>query len=351
MNLTKSIENKKTHLFYIDLFRAFIIVLMIQGHLFRALLSTDIKKGLIFSIHEYIHGLVAPGFLFLSGFLFFYTIRNKSGKEILLKLKVYAGIVFIGYFLHLPFFSLSKLIGYWGEGAAEKFLYMDILQAIGYSLIISAIFWIISKRFFLHFIKFMVLLNLVLCFLQPKTQNFFFSYFIDQNVSQFPLFPWSLFFFLGILASGLEDKYNKIIFPLSVLLMIFASDLNGFFSKLISDSGKLLFSYSVFLHLKKPKSTIPLMEKFLLASKESLFLYVAHIMIIYGSVLNIGLVKIIGTNHRIPFITFVFFLFLFILYTSAYLLNELKHEKQKNYKLIKNGLLLFLLLIFLLRKY
>ncbi len=67
----------KKRLVYIDYYRMIIILLMIQGHTLRALLREDLKMGVWFKIHEYIHGAVAPGFLFLSGFLFFYTLKKK----------------------------------------------------------------------------------------------------------------------------------------------------------------------------------------------------------------------------------------------------------------------------------
>ena len=68
----------KKRLVYIDYYKMIIILLMIQGHTLRALLDRDLKVGRWFKIHEYVHGVVAPGFLFLSGFLFYHTLKKKT---------------------------------------------------------------------------------------------------------------------------------------------------------------------------------------------------------------------------------------------------------------------------------
>ena len=68
----------KKRLLFVDTFKVIIILLMIQGHLLRALLAPPYYAGSRwFPLHEFLHGIVAPGFLFLSGFLFAYTLVEK----------------------------------------------------------------------------------------------------------------------------------------------------------------------------------------------------------------------------------------------------------------------------------
>jgi len=52
---------------FIDLLRFAAAFLMIQGHVFDALLSTQIKSHSLFYIHDFFHGFIAPAFLFASG--------------------------------------------------------------------------------------------------------------------------------------------------------------------------------------------------------------------------------------------------------------------------------------------
>lgn len=133
----------------LDYFRGIVIFLMIQGHLFRALLEPGVKKSSWFPFHEFIHGVVAPGFLFLAGYLFFHTIHNKRKTDFLTKARQLGGIVLLGYFLHLPFFSLTKIIEFWGSGTELKLFRMDILQTIGFSLLIALLIWVFLRRFFI----------------------------------------------------------------------------------------------------------------------------------------------------------------------------------------------------------
>lgn len=343
------LTGSKARLHYIDYFRALIIFLMIQGHLLRAVLDQQLKSGLWFNVHEYIHGVVAPGFLFLSGYLFYFTVKKKSSPELFKKMKSYFGVVLIGYFLHLPFFSLNKIVALWGTGIEYKFLYMDILQTIGYSLIISVVLWIILKRFFIPIISLLIIFNLLQCYLQIHTDNFFFSFFFDQRISQFPLFPWSLFFFSGIIVSRFIKRFNLPLFAASILLLFIAPNFNGSFSKLISDMGKLLFLFSILINL--PNHNFRNFNKFLIASRESLFLYVSHMMIIYGSVLNRGLVFYKKDSlNPISFLIY-FLIILILLYPSAYFLNILKNRNKRVFNIVKYGGYTLFFLIFILRKF
>lgn len=342
-------EKPRTRLLYLDYFRGIIIFLMIQGHLFRALLQNELKTGSWFNIHEFIHGVVAPGFLFLSGYLFYYTVRKKTSFEIVKKMRYYIGVVLIGYFLHLPFLSLRKILALWGRGVESKLLYMDILQTIGYSLILSALILILLKRFFIPLISLLFIFNLFQCYFSIGTDNIFFSFFFNQDISQFPLFPWSLYFFAGILISRFVKKFNYPLIIFSLLLLFFASSFSGNFSKLISDLGKLLFFYSFFLLI--PDFNSKIIENFLISSRESMFLYVSHMMIIYGSVLNRGIVFFSGDKTGFLTVSLVFMILIIILYPAAYFLNRFKNSNFRIYNILKYGSYSVIFLIFIIRKY
>jgi len=339
----------KKRIIYLDYFRGLIILLMIQGHLFRAMLYVELKSGVWFSVHEFIHGVVAPGFLFLSGFLFYYSTRNRSNIEIAKKIKSYAGVVLIGYFLHLPYFSLKKIVAQWGSGSASRLLYMDILQTIGYSLIISALLIIISKRIFIPIIFMLLIFDLAQSFFGLGTDNFFFSFFFNQHISQFPLFPWSIFFFMGIIVSRFIGKFNYPLFFLSLFLILTAPYFTGDFSKLISDSGKLLALFSLIMLIKHiPGNKTKL---FLTASKESLFLYVFHMMIIFGSILNKGLTFYIKNGTGFLTTSLIFLIMISVIYPLSFLLNTIKNKRPATFKILKYSSYAIFLAIFLLRKY
>jgi len=334
---------------FLDYFRGIIILLMIQGHLFRALLDSSIKSSSWFRIHEYIHGVVAPGFLFLAGFLFYYTIHNKNTSDLIIKIRRLSGIVILGYFLHLPFFSLQKIIKLWGTGIEYKFLRMDILHTIGFSLLIAIFVRITLKRVFIPAITIIALFNVASPFFLNTPDNIFLASFIDKNISQFPLINWSFFLFLGILASRFLKKFNFFILIFSIMIMLTVHMFPQVIKKISSDSGKVLFLFSIVRLL--PQTSSHRLKQFLTASRESLFLYISHLMIIYGSSLNPGLFYYFKESLSLSTTSFFFILLIMILYKTAYYLNRFKINHSETYNSLKYASFLFLFLVFILNKW
>lgn len=334
---------------YLDYFRGIIIFLMIQGHLFRALLDKDLKSGFWFRTHEYIHGVVAPGFLFLAGFLFYYTIRNKSSSDLLIKARHLSGIIVLGYFLHLPFFSLQKIIEFWGTGIEYKLLRMDILQTIGFSLLTAIFVWKFLNRIFIPVITIIVLFNIASPFIINVPDNLLLASFVDNNISQFPLIFWSLYLFLGILAARFLKKFSLPVLILSIVMLSGAHLLPHILERIVSDSGKVLLLFSIIRLV--PKISSAMMTKFMTASRESLFLYMSHLMIIYGSPINPGLSRFLKESLSISMAFLLFILLIFTLYPFSYYLNNFKSKHPDTYNFLKYGLFTFLLIIFLLSKW
>jgi len=342
------LKNSKKRIIYLDYYRAFILLLMIQGHMLRELLTAELKTGPWFKIHEFIHGAVAPGFLFLSGILFFYTIKQKKAMDLIDNFYHYIGIIILGYFIHLPFLSLRKIIKFWEVDIINKILYMDILQTIGFSLIISMIIWIFLRKFFISFAFLIIAFNIFHKIHPVKIKQYFFSFFFDNSISQFPLFHWSIYFFLGVLASRYIKGFKIYILIISLLFSVFPFLLSlGKINTIIANTGMIFLLLSLcqlFLN-KQYKYT----KKFLTASKESLFLYASHIMIIYGSVLSCGLsIHLSNSLSIIEFITF-FTLLSVILYVSAFFINKFRIKRYDLFALTKNFLYFCILVTFFLK--
>lgn len=347
-SLTENISTKP-RIPSLDHFRGIIIFLMIQGHLFRALLMSDLKTGTWFMIHEYIHGVVAPGFLFLAGFLFYHTIHNKNRSALLRKTSQLSGVVLLGYFLHLPFFSLYKIIEFWGTGIEYKLIRMDILQTIGFSLLTALFIWVFLRRFFIPLITLLTLFNIISPFILSTPDNMFIASFVDGSISQFPMIYWSFYLFLGILASRFLKKFSLPLLIASVILMITAGKFPSEIVKMISDTGKILFLFSIIRLLPGPGAGI--LKKFLTASRESLFLYMSHLMIIYGSPVNPGLARYFKETLSIPAALLLFIVLALLLYTAAYHLNRFKSKKPESYNSLKYAVYTFFVLIFILSKW
>ena len=99
-----------------DLLRGLVIIIMIEVHVFNAFLLPELKQTGWFSILNFINGLVAPSFLFVSGFAFQVSSGSKLdemrklGKAFWKKMMRIFQIIIIGYALHLPYYSFSKIV-------------------------------------------------------------------------------------------------------------------------------------------------------------------------------------------------------------------------------------------------
>ncbi len=315
----------------LDFFRFFILSFMIEGHAIREFLRVDLKKSLIFSIHEFFHSVTAPAFLFLSGYLFWMSFEKKGigAKNFFQKLKRYIFIILVGYMLHLPFFSLKKTVKLWGTGIEKSFLNFDVLQCIGGSLLIALFLGVIFKENFKYvsialFVAFYSGFYLIDC----KNCPLFLKSLFSPEISNFPIFYYGIYFYFGVIVSSFKLKvkpfYGVIFLMASTFLVIFYGDTY----KPIVDLLKLLFFVSLFFNLK---------EEFILKSKalkifseisrESLFIYVFHLILIYGSVLGKGLSFYYG--NRLSLIRSLFLMsFVFVLtYALAYTIRSLRKRK------------------------
>ena len=107
---------EKVRFTFIDLLRGWAIIIMIEVHVFNAFLLPELKQTGWFDILTFVNGLVAPAFLFVSGFAFQVSSGSKLDdmrkfkSSFWKKLLRYFSIILIGYALHLPFYSLSKVL-------------------------------------------------------------------------------------------------------------------------------------------------------------------------------------------------------------------------------------------------
>ena len=205
----------KSRALFIDILRGLAILVMVEVHVFNELLSPSIKSQSWFSIVNFINGLVAPSFLFVSGLVFVLSLQRgtddlrKFGKTFWKKLSRIGLILLAGYSLHPPFFSVQKLMNNWTPVVIKQLFIVDILQCIGIGLLILLFARIIfsNDKLFYVFITIVLLVVLLISpvFWKIDFNNFLpiplASYFNTMNGSLFPIFPWFNFLFAGALVS------------------------------------------------------------------------------------------------------------------------------------------------------
>ncbi len=364
-------EDKPRYLF-IDLYRGLVILFMLQGHVFRALLDIEIIQSPWFQFHDFFHGISAPAFLFGSGLTFVLATRKKWEKYhhwnsvLARRLNRLLIILLLGYILHLPFMSMRKIVVEGTQADYLSFFQSDVLQCIGFGLLLlhGLIFFFKTER---RFYGLVLATTVGVPLLTPLIWqiNFlehfppFFSQLMNsQHGSLFPLFPYVAFLFAGVLVSwefmlavehNRADSFMKRFFvlgPVFILIGVFFhlipiaiyphqqfwfTSPNYFMIRI----GALLVITSTVWFVVQKFKTLP--KWITILGKESLLIYVVHLAILYGSVVNAKytIKKIIGTNLTLPEVTITFTIFTLSMIGLAFFWDYLKREKTNTYRLIQ----------------
>jgi uncharacterized membrane protein len=196
---------------YIDLLRGWAVIVMIETHVVNATLSAETMAGTFFPYLRFINGLVAPSFLFASGLAFAVTAQRKFqdyltfGKPLFKQLGRILMIMGIGYTLHIPIFSLKRLLGDTTESQWQSFFQVDILQCIAASLLLlQCLLVLLRNERTLYRSVGILAAGIVLCTPLMWSSDFWeimpwplAAYLNGLRFSLFPLFPWGAFLFAG----------------------------------------------------------------------------------------------------------------------------------------------------------
>ena len=316
--MTLTIKNR---LAFIDLLRGWAIIVMVEVHVFNAFILPEIKMTSWFTILNFINGLVAPSFTFISGFVFLYASQRKLesyrtyGSAFWKQLGRIGLIWIIGYFLHLPFFSFHRMITETTEEGWLNFYQVDVLQCIAFGLLVLFITRLLitshrAYRIFLFVSGLFVVITTIFV-LDYDFLHYFpapiAAYINGRHYSFFPLFPWVAFMlFGGYFASGYiearEQKRERGFFLrfaligtiLAVACIIGMELLAGvslasldiranplFFFERLGIVILLLSACWFYADYRKTEKSFVLD-----AGRESLLVYAAHLIVIYGRFWN-----------------------------------------------------------------
>jgi uncharacterized membrane protein len=311
----------KSRLLFLDLLRGWAVLVMIEVHVFNAFLRPEIRSAAWFSALNYINGLVAPSFITISGFVFMVAAERKMesyrsfGPAFWKQLFRIALVWIVGYFLHLPFFSLHRTLTEATPGQWSLFYQVDVLHTIAFGLLFLFLtrLAIPETR---QYKRFLVAAGAVVVCLAPFVWDIDFSrlihpalaaYINGSGNSLFPVFPWIGFMLFGgyaatgfveARAAGNEEAWMK------RLLWV------GFALIVLGGVGRQLPIHVPWLSSNVRANPLFFIERFgivmillwlcrwwterfrteqsfvLDAGRESLVVYTAHLMVIYGQYLN-----------------------------------------------------------------
>ncbi|TFG79655.1 MAG: DUF1624 domain-containing protein [Chrysiogenales bacterium] len=356
----------------VDLFRFFVLFFMIQGHLFRAYLLPSIRQEYWYKIHEVLHGFVAPGFLFAAGFAAFLSFHNKRQNYLHLdraffkRLRRILFVIAVGYWIHLPFFTLRKTVRFLLMGKANDFLRVDILQCIGVSLLLFTILAVLLKNE-----KLVVLFSALagtLFFLLPETVKGIRLHpavdpYFNYNVSMFPVFPWAGFLCIGIVMAYIYSVLKKEIFFKLLLLSgillfpwFFFLPVKGLVKTELTLTGNMNKTGGIFLLLwisywllrRFGGRFLQILKR---AGTESLFVYVLHLFIIFNSIFRPGMKSLFENSLTVLQALSLFLIVQLAVFAASLIYNELKEKQPFWWRLGFSAFWLIFFVIFAIRSY
>ncbi|MDR3611176.1 MAG: heparan-alpha-glucosaminide N-acetyltransferase domain-containing protein [Ignavibacteriaceae bacterium] len=373
---------EKTRFLFIDLLRGLAILVMIEVHVFNAFITPSLKETHWFGVLNFVNGLVAPSFLFISGFAFIISTQNKHeelskfGTLFWRKTRRIGLIFLLGYSLHLPFFSLAKTIREVTPQLWISFYNVDILQniAIGLLFLLIARAIIKSDKFFFNFI---VISCAIFIFVSPFIWEHDFahylplpiaSYFNSVYGSFFPLFPWIGFLLAGAVCSILFLKSREINNEKSYIMQVAALGLillaaghfylSPIFPKTYTATkphpmfflerlGYVLLFLSLSWYFMKllPTKGIIIIEM----GRESLLIYYLHLQIIYRKFLNgESLDSIAGGSYGIWQCIFYTLTLIILMVIVASIWGGYKRRHKKGAKYVTVAVVSVAVILFLL---
>jgi len=314
-------KSPKSRLAFIDLLRGWALLVMIEVHVFNTFILPEIKTTSWFGALNFINGLVAPSFTFISGFVFLLASQKKLesfrtfGSAFWKQLGRIGLVWTVGYYLHLPFISLHRMITETTEAGWLRFYQADVLHCIAFGLLLLFLSRLLIRndRIYKTFLfssglivvlatKFIWDLDFLKWLPAPIA-----AYMNSQHYSFFPLFPWLAFMlFGGYFATGYitarEQQREKdfilrfaligaIIFAVCVIMMklpvgfhVGSYDVRAntwFFFERIGIVILLLTICWFYAEYRKTEKSFVLD-----VSRESLIVYAAHLLVIYGQFWN-----------------------------------------------------------------
>lgn len=328
-------SSKKSRIIFIDLMRAFAVLQMVQGHTTDVLLSNNYRNmdSTIFSFWFFMRGMTAPIFLFTAGTVFMYLFRLvnepfNSNPRVKKGIKRFLLLLAIGYLLRYPTPTLFDFSNVTPE-EWKTFFAVDVLHLIGFGIFFLMVIAFISEKFNLNdYVTFSLGALLFFGLYQPfSTINWlrYFpepiaGYFYQGSGSNFPLFPWAGYVLAGgVLGSYLAKHpliFKSIRFSISlvafgigfIILALLGNELElliyGQTNFWTTSPNLIFYRLGIVLVLNSIVSFISLKVEsipriFILIGRNTLLIYVVHLVILYGSAWNPGLIAILDKSLNV----------------------------------------------------
>lgn len=362
----------------LDLLRFLAVVLMVQGHVFTALIEDAVRSLAWYRWHNYIHGYTAPLFMFSAGLAFGVTTLRAWEKQSVWgpparkRVFRYLIIVGIGYALQLPSSSLRPVIRGLPDDALARVLRVDALQVIGVTLLLCQLLTLLvrGRR---TFVALCAALGSAVVLLGPAFWRVPFhehmhvgwaAYLTNQTGSMFPLVPWGGFIFAGIVTAHLVGDVSRTerrarLAPWLALaggglaLLAFGLDHSGFapfgehnfwktspwfFLWRLGCILPILGAFCVFEGWRTrrgPRVDGSAMHTVRVMGQESLIIYVGHLVLLYGFLLPWSMYATWKRSLSLGEATGAFLGLFVLMVVLAHLWHHLKMDRPRQFDLVR----------------
>lgn len=379
-------EQQKRRYIYIDLLRGWAVLVMIEVHVFNAFLLPGLREAAWFTVLNFINGLVAPAFLFVSGYSFVIVAQRKWNDYLNVtpvfwkQIGRIAQILAVGYALHLPVFSFTKLTQI-GTEEWSVFWKVDVLHAIAVSLLVMVVLIVLLRDQKKYFIAVMILASIMVFgspLIHEKNIDHLLpepiaNYFTAAHRSQFPLFPWMGFVLAGGITAQLwvwwkeriEERKIFLRFSVVAAIMILLSLIANALPFSMypehnywrANPGFFFIRLGIVIILL---ATLWYWEKVYRSGKsivsvvgsESLVAYAGHLLVIYGLFFNNhSLAFLIGKTRTIPEVTGMTAVLITATVIASYVWHSIKNWSMFYARVLMYSILIVVLYIFLTKPY
>lgn len=328
---------------------------MVQGHTLDVLLSPDYRVGAGFNFWLFLRGITAPMFLTLSGFSFAIVTTRRwepyphDSPETRRRIIRFCTLIFLGYLMHMPVPSPLSIPAM-DASAWHTWFQVDVLQCIGFTLLVLQLLMMATRAPQ----RFAALAAGLGCFIVicarftwstqwgSHVPAFIAAYCNGLGGSLFPLFPWSAYVcagaWLGVWYLQRPSESASRLLAFSGTLMILAGiSLQKPMMELCGNSfwktSPSLFilrvgCVSLLLSIVERMSRLSWIPRKLpqAVAQQSLFIYLVHLCILYGSAWNTGLRRWLGPTLD-PLHTFLWIVLLLGFVTAlAWGISQIKSK-------------------------
>jgi len=192
---------------YLDWLRGLAAVIMLQGHVFDALLKSDLRQDGAFLFSQFVGGMPPAIFLFLTGITLAFLMDSGERKGLAPRARVLAALRRAGYLFAVAFAFRLQLWLFSHPAPWTDLFRVDILNCMGFSIALMSLTALVrtSER-----VKLCGLLGLAIAFGSPLISQMEWSRvpsivqtYIVPGYSTFGLFPWGAYLAFGIAAGSL----------------------------------------------------------------------------------------------------------------------------------------------------